>query len=1385
MASQEPPSVASNFYLKTLNSDTNSIAYEDNFINIKSVEPSLGVPSVNTYADPTSAYYFPLIANADNYKDSRKMSNYSDTLVYFNDNIGIGTNNPNNRLTVFGTISGNDKIIIGNNNNSSADYSSILGGQNNTIELSGTNSGILAGYNNIVSSSESFIIGGHSNQVNGEYSFIDGGFYNEIEDSSSSFIVGGSTNYLEGVNSSSIIGGALNSIIGQEFPTTIGSSIINGVNSNITGSGYSNIIGSNNSYITENEFGFNSIIGGTNNSISNATNSHIIGSNINVDGIDNTTFIENLSTKGSATINGDLTVTNDLLVFGSISAISGITVTSTNVNETSSILIYNTGFGPALDVTQVFGSYPVAVFKGNQISEILYIGNTPINPIDGTTGFVGINTNNPNVELTVNGSISSNNIIYTNGGNSNQWNIAYDYVNQNGSDLLTLKDTVTASINNWNSVYTNVSSNSANWNSVYTNVSSNSANWNSVYTDVSPNSANWNSVYTDVSPNSANWNSTYNSVCSLSTGWSLYSNAFSVISADIVYSTGFYSNPTWLVSLSAGKIFGERSNNWDSVYTTVNSFSGDLANNAFARLSAMPYSYNIAESSINPVFASNNASGNYSNITGGSNNIASGPYSSIVNGSNNIASYDNANIVNGNFNIANNNYSTVLNGSELSATGYSSTVLNGENNIASGNFSFIAGGYNNNTDNFDNTFILGTDLIASQSDTTYVNNLSSQGIINARGGSSNDWNDSYTNLISNSALYLESVDLSFLSVSGNWQNTFNTVSSLSANWNSAYNSTTALNLSSGDWNSTFTTLCANSATWEKFQPNPQYLADNLSDAIHNSNRYYRINENYFGINGGNEIWIQKYNGETVWKIGYTECINDCYDTVTYTSLTDSTYPWDATWVDTSVTKAPVIQLIGQPLAVTGTEGTSQWSARADHKHPFPTAAQVGAAPTVHTHNISDVTDLQSNLNSKAPLNPALNIDNQVEDISVFISGGYALVNLSKITNIDNLTEYNYNKYLNLLGDHAYDRAVFIGEITAGGFKNVGIGWDGTKWIMRVEGNDPFYVTSLSANGDAQQWPWYSTFTNSIDSIIEVYNAPNLFFRGPSISPTLTIGENYDSGTSTNAARADHQHPLPYQSPNDSDQNIFILNSTEILPSPYNGIDTLSSILIPLIKDGYWATKINRKNQYGFDFQYQVGFGDDAYYANVNYNLSWTINESLSAWVLNKVNVDRDYGTTTTVLASSLSDTTYPWDAIWTPTNTFITRQYNITPLQATSTGSAGISPYISRADHTHPLLTPVSILADTTYTIALSDAGRTIGSTNADTGLTAKLVGSYPDGFQTTIIQLSTARVTFTGEGITINHPDGFFKTSKRYSSATLIYTGVVGGWILYGDLNS
>jgi hypothetical protein len=61
-------------------------------------------------------------------------------------------------------------------------------------------------------------------------------------------------------------------------------------------------------------------------------------------------------------------------------------------------------------------------------------------------------------------------------------------------------------------------------------------------------------------------------------------------------------------------------------------------------------------------------------------------------------------------------------------------------------------------------------------------------------------------------------------ISGNWQNTYSTVSTNSANWNNNYNILTA---NSGNWNSTYTTLCGNSASWAA---NPQVMEATVYNA---------------------------------------------------------------------------------------------------------------------------------------------------------------------------------------------------------------------------------------------------------------------------------------------------------------------------------------------------------------------------------------------------------------------------------------------------------------------------------------------------------------------------------------------------------------------------
>ena len=72
-------------------------------------------------------------------------------------------------------------------------------------------------------------------------------------------------------------------------------------------------------------------------------------------------------------------------------------------------------------------------------------------------------------------------------------------------------------------------------------------------------------------------------------------------------------------------------------------------------------------------------------------------------------------------------------------------------------------------------------------------------------------NEAFTNLVANSAAYLSAVDLSFLSVSANWNSVYNTVQSNSAtSWN--YQGTDLKGLSA-NWQNTYTNFSSNSASY--------------------------------------------------------------------------------------------------------------------------------------------------------------------------------------------------------------------------------------------------------------------------------------------------------------------------------------------------------------------------------------------------------------------------------------------------------------------------------------------------------------------------------------------------------------------------------------------
>jgi hypothetical protein len=94
----------------------------------------------------------------------------------------------------------------------------------------------------------------------------------------------------------------------------------------------------------------------------------------------------------------------------------------------------------------------------------------------------------------------------------------------------------------------------------------------------------------------------------------------------------------------------------------------------------------------------------------------------------------------------------------------------------------------------------------------------------------------------------------------------------------------------------------------------------------------------------------------------------------------------------------------------------------------------------------------------------------------------------------------------------------------------------------------------------------------------------------------------------------------------------------------------------------------------------------------------------------------------------------------------------------------------------------------TTYIIQLSDNNTIIGSDNNTTGLSAYPSNSitYPIGYQTAVLQLSTTKISLSGAGSPkISNSFGLYKTARQFATASLLYTGSAYGWVSFGDVGS
>lgn len=99
----------------------------------------------------------------------------------------------------------------------------------------------------------------------------------------------------------------------------------------------------------------------------------------------------------------------------------------------------------------------------------------------------------------------------------------------------------------------------------------------------------------------------------------------------------------------------------------------------------------------------------------------------------------------------------------------------------------------------------------------------------------------------------------------------------------------------------------------------------------------------------------------------------------------------------------------------------------------------------------------------------------------------------------------------------------------------------------------------------------------------------------------------------------------------------------------------------------------------------------------------------------------------------------------------------------------------------------VNTQTGTTYTLALTDAGKLVTLSNASAiALTIPTNASvaFPTGTVINISQLGAGQVTVGGSGVTINSADGDKKLRVQYSSASLTKIGT-DTWLLVGDITA
>lgn len=140
--------------------------------------------------------------------------------------------------------------------------------------------------------------------------------------------------------------------------------------------------------------------------------------------------------------------------YNSVNSISGVHTSVASVSANWDSVYSNVQTNSATYATVSFVDSKFLPLSGGVITNGLSASELQIGTGGGATlyvgaGNVGINTETPNMELAVVGTVSATSVIYASGGNSNNWNSAYSSMNSVSS--------------NWQNTYTDYYTNSASY----------------------------------------------------------------------------------------------------------------------------------------------------------------------------------------------------------------------------------------------------------------------------------------------------------------------------------------------------------------------------------------------------------------------------------------------------------------------------------------------------------------------------------------------------------------------------------------------------------------------------------------------------------------------------------------------------------------------------------------------------------------------------------------------------------------------------------------------------------------------------------------------------------------------------------------------------------